>query len=190
VLDVGAPDRGGGVDAGGASTAAILLGDLPLAIADAADDPTAEAKLGELAAVAVRAARSRDPLLRVVGLRTMGLVESGMLHCGPPEPMRAPITNGVATPDHAGLAAAGACPAYAAMIAASHPSLDLQKLGRDALDRAAGATDSMERAVTLPADEVRQPSRPPARRRLRKPLLVALVGAALVGLAALLRRGG
>jgi len=184
-IDAGAPDDAGGADGGGAQTAAIFLNDLPLAIANAASDDQARERLVNLAALARQAASARDPLLAVIGARTISLLDSGLTHCARKNGPK-PIDVHVALPADA-LEAEGACPAFASLVTTSHPDLALADACRSALQAAHGVSADPLHDVRF-ADNI-FPTAPPTQpqRTVRRLGMILLLSAALGGLAALLR---
>lgn len=133
-------DRARELSAGGARTLSALLEDLPIAVATAADDATAIARLRETAHLALSASLSTDPLTAAVGQRLATAIANGFVDCrrddrstvpkGWPAPMPRFVATGLLDDADAG------CPRIADLVVSNHPKLPVEREGAAALEEA------------------------------------------------------
>lgn len=127
---------------GGVDALSVLLSDLPLSVATAADSSSAIARLGEIARASRAASLSSDPLISAIGQRTASAIANGFTSCtrgSHPMPARwpAPLRDLAAT----GLLdeAESGCPRVDDLLATNHPDVRFAQEGAASLDDAAAA---------------------------------------------------
>ncbi len=140
-----AVDRDAASAPGGLPAVTLLLSDAPLAVATAADDETALARLREAARFALVASSSKEPIYAALGQRLTTAIASGFTTCkregdvsvpsGWPDVRRDLASTGVLADAEAG------CPRVSVLLAANHPSLQFVREGATALREALFAAE-------------------------------------------------
>ena len=125
---------------GGVDALSVLLADLPLAVATAADGASAVARLGEIARAARAASLANDPLVSAIGQRTASAILHAFTTCARgasimpprwPAPLRDLVVTGLLDEADSG------CPRVDDLLATNHPDVRFAQEGSSALGDAA-----------------------------------------------------